>query len=184
MLGLAGDDELEDEGEAEQRNRYRPCHHQFCYQRFLDIFFGCVTLKVRKPSIADIIMFLIFIFTIVPVLMWNCENVFNVFNISSVKSRSLHSFPRARHSHRLWFVAVVLFQSRINPKQIVPISIFLKNSFILQHPTQGGVGQLASWKGERDWGRYPASEKWLFAFLARIFFPWEKYLYIFRCFSW
>ena len=44
MLGLAGDDELEDEGEAEQRNRYCPCHHQFCYQRFLDIFFGCVTL--------------------------------------------------------------------------------------------------------------------------------------------
>ena len=58
-------------------------------------------------------------------------------------------------------------------KQIVPISIFLKISFISQHPTQGGVGQLASWKGERDWGWYPASEKWLFAFLARIFFPWE-----------
>ena len=65
MLGLAGDDELEDEGEAEQRNRYCPCHHQFCYQCFLDMFFGCVTLKVRKPSVADIIMFLIFIFTIV-----------------------------------------------------------------------------------------------------------------------
>ena len=54
MLGLAGDDELEDEGEAEQRNRYCPCHHQFCYQCFLDMFFGCVTLKVRKPSVADI----------------------------------------------------------------------------------------------------------------------------------
>ena len=58
------------------------------------------------------------------VLMWNCENVFNVLNVSSVKSRSLHSFPRARHSHRLWLVAVVL-QSKMKPKQIVPISIFL-----------------------------------------------------------
>ena len=31
MLGLAGDDELEDEGEAEQRNRYRRCHHFIIY---------------------------------------------------------------------------------------------------------------------------------------------------------
>ena len=97
------------------------------------------------------------------VLMWNCENVFNVLNVSSVKSRSLHSFPRARHSHRLWLVAVVL-QSKMKPKQIVPISIFLKNSFILQHPTQGRVGQLVGSKGKHDWGRYPASEKCLFAF--------------------
>ena len=31
MLGLAGDDEIEDEGEAEQRNRYRRCHHFIIY---------------------------------------------------------------------------------------------------------------------------------------------------------
>ena len=175
MLGLAGDDELEDEGEAEQRNRYCPCHHQFCYQRFLDIFF-------RLRHVVGTQAVYCWYYHVPDFHIHNCPQRYwcEIVKMSSMFSM----FPASSRDHFTHFQGqdtvtgynyLQYFYSRAKKnKQIVPISIFLKISFISQHPTQGGVGQLASWKGERDWGWYPASEKWLFAFLARIFFLWEK----------